>query len=130
MKNNVEKMNYDNLIIGTTPALQVQGGELYKATGSAKTIKRGTILAVVTGGAAEGKLIPLGATQSDASAMTANCILCDDVTVGTEGNEKVSVYTAGCFNLNQVIVESEHTISAADLDALRMRGIVLKAASK
>lgn len=59
----------------------------------------------------------------------ADCILCDDVVVGTESDENVSVYTAGCFNLNKVHVATGYTISADDFDALRKYGIVFKAAS-
>ena len=58
----------------------------------------------------------------------ADCILCDDVVVGTESDENVSVYTAGCFNLNKVHVATGYTISADDFDALRKYGIVFKAA--
>jgi len=58
----------------------------------------------------------------------ADCILCDDVVVGTESDENVSVYTAGCFNLNKVHVADGYTISATDFDALRKYSIVFKAA--
>ena len=130
LRNKVGEMTYDGLIIDVSPAPRVEGGELYKASGSEMTVKRGTVLGLVAGGAAAGKLVPLGTTQGDSTSITANCILCDDVVVGTSGNEKVAVYTAGCFNSNKLITVEEHAIDAADIDALRIRGIVIKAASK
>lgn len=59
-----------------------------------------------------------------------DCILCDDVTVGTSDDVIATVYTAGCFNTDKVIVKSGYTITAADYDTLRKYGIVFKAASK
>lgn len=39
------------------------------------------------------------------------------------------MYTAGCFDPGKVIVADEYTITEGDLDALRMRDIVFKAAA-
>ena len=60
----------------------------------------------------------------------ADCVLCDDVVVGTESDVIVSVYTAGCFNLNKVHVATGYTITEDDFDVLRKYGIVFKAASE
>ena len=64
-----------------------------------------------------------------AEATCAGCgCLCDDIEVGT-ADEKVAVYTAGCFNIDRVTVADSYTITDGDKDNLRMRGIVFKAAA-
>ena len=49
--------------------------------------------------------------------------------VGTAADEKVAVYTAGCFDIGKVTVSASYTITESDKDNLRMRGIVFKAAA-
>ena len=44
-------------------------------------------------------------------------------------DEKVAVYTAGCFDIGKVTVSASYTITEGDKDNLRMRGIVFKAAA-
>ena len=61
--------------------------------------------------------------------LTPDCVLCDDVEVGTAADENVAVYTAGCFDPDKVTVAESYTISQTDKDNLRMRGIVFKAAA-
>lgn len=68
-------------------------------------------------------------TYDNAAANTPDCVLCDDVTVGAEADEIVAVYIAGCFNTGKITVKDGYTMTEADLDALRCRGIVFKAAS-
>ena len=55
----------------------------------------------------------------------ADCVLAEDVTVGTTDDENVLVYIAGCFNEDALIVAEGYTISAADKDELRKKGILL-----
>ena len=64
------------------------------------------------------------------NTITPDCILCDDVVVGTENDVIATVYTAGCFNTEKIKVASGYTVTAADFDTLRKYGIVFKAASK
>lgn len=119
----------DNLIVGLTPAPMVHGGTIRKGSAEA-TYKRGTIMAKSSGTAGDGKLVVLGSEAASSETLTADCILCDDITVGTEADEAVAVYIGGCFNSNKVIVADEYTLTEADKDNLRMRGIILKAAAK
>lgn len=109
----------DDLIASTIPAIQVAGGTI-AGLDKETELKRGTILAKDS----TGKL----AILSSAENLTPDCILCDDTVVGTD-DVTVAVYTAGCFNLNKVIVADEYTITEADKDALRCRNIVFKAAA-
>lgn len=59
----------------------------------------------------------------------ADCILCDDIEVGTADDVNAAVYTAGCFDPSKLTVASGYTLTDADYDALRKYGIVFKAAS-
>ena len=58
-----------------------------------------------------------------------DCILCDDVTVADDADAKVAVYIAGCFDPNKLTLGTDATISTADKDILREKGIILKAAA-
>ena len=71
----------------------------------------------------------LGTAAVSNETLTPDCILCDDIEVGTAADEKVAVYTAGCFDIGKVTVLASYTITEGDKDNLRMRGIVFKAAA-
>ena len=58
-----------------------------------------------------------------------DCILCDDVTVGTTDDVTVPVYIGGCFDPDKLTLKAGAALSTADKDILRMKGIILKAAS-
>lgn len=115
-------MNFDGLFTDVVPAVQVRGGIIRKQTTSAVTLKRGTILAKSYGTAGDGKLVILGSTAANNETLTPDCVLCDDVEVGTAADENVAVYTAGCFDPDKVTVAESYTISQTDKDNLRMRG--------
>lgn len=123
------EMNFDGLFTDVVPAVQVRGGTIRKQTTSAVTLKRGTILAKSYGTAGDGKLVVLGTAAVSNETLTPDCILCDDIEVGTAADEKVAVYTAGCFDPDKVTVAESYTISQTDKDNLRMRGIVFKDAA-
>ena len=71
----------------------------------------------------------LGTAATGDEVLTANCILCDDVEVGTSDDVTVPVYLTGCFNTNRCIVADSYTMTEADKDALREGGIFFKAAA-
>lgn len=121
-------MEYDGLVTGLNPPVQVSGGTIRKLSAKA-TLKRGTVLAKSSGTAGDNKLVVLGTSAASNETLTPDCILCDDTEVGTSNDESVCVYTAGCFDIGKVIVADSHTITEADKDNLRMRGIVFKAAA-
>ena len=75
------------------------------------------------------KLVVLGTAATGDEVLTANCILCDDVEVGTSDDVTVPVYLTGCFNTNKCIVADSYTMTEADKDALREGGIFFKAAA-
>lgn len=119
------EMAYDGLFTDLTPKAQVRGGTIRKGDAEV-TLKRGTILAKSS---ADNKLVVLGSDAAEGETLTPDCVLCDDITVGTVADEVVAVYTAGCFDPNKVVVASGYTITEGDMDNLRMRGIVFKAAA-
>lgn len=121
-------MNYDGLFTDVVPAVQVSGGTIRKLSAAA-TLKRGTILAKSSGTAGDGKLVVLGTAAVTNETLTPDCILCDDIDVGTSADEKVAVYTAGCFDPDKVSVTASYSITETDKDNLRMRGIVFKDAA-
>ena len=123
------EMNFDGLFTDVVPAVQVRGDIIRKQTTSAGTLKRGTILAKSYGTAGDGKLVILGSTAANNETLTPDCVLCDDVTVGTDADEKVAVYTAGCFDPDKVSATASYSITETDKDNLRMRGIVFKDAA-
>lgn len=114
----VGTMEFDGLITALIPHVQVQGGTIGK-TSTETTLKRGTLL-----GKNESGVLSVydGTTEPD-------CILCDDVVVGTTDDVAVPVYTAGCFNTDKVTVAADYAITESDKDKLRGLGIVFKAAS-
>ena len=121
-------MEFDGLIADINPKLVVSGGTIRKLS-KADTIKRGTILAKSSGTSGDGKLVVLGTAATGDEVLTANCILCDDVDVGTADDVTAPVYLMGCFNSNKVTVADRYTMTEADKDALRNGGIVFKAAA-
>ena len=122
------EMDFDGLLTDIKPAPEVRGGTIRKLSAAA-TLKRGTILAKSSGTGGDGKLVALGTTAVSNETLTPDCILCDDVEIGTAADENAAVYTAGCFDPDKVIVASGHSITESDKDNLRMRGIVFKAAA-
>ena len=118
-------MEFDGLIADINPKLVVSGGTIRKLS-KADTIKRGTVLAKSGG---DNKLVVLGTAAASNEVLTAYCILCDDVAVGTTDDVIAPVYLMGCFNSNKVTVADSYTMTEADKDALRNGGIVFKAAA-
>lgn len=118
----------DGLITDIKPPVIVRGGTIRKLS-AAGTLTRGTILAKSTGSAGDGKLVILGTAKATNETLTADCILCEDTAVGTTEDVVAPVYYAGCFDLNKCTVKSGYTASVTDLDKLRERGILFKAAS-
>lgn len=124
----VGSMEYDGLISGLTPETKVAGGTIRKLA-EAATYVRGTILAKSSGEQGDSKLVILGTEAGAGETLTPDCILADDIEVGTDEDVNVAVYDMGCFNPDKLTVKDGYEITEADKDALRVRGIFLTAAS-
>lgn len=83
------------------------------------------MLALSAGTAGDGKLVILGSTANTNETLTANCILAEDVEVGTTANVTVLAYRTGHFARNKLAVASGYTLKATDEEELRKAGILL-----
>ncbi len=115
-------VEFEKLFAGLEPKALVHGATIRKL-GTAATIKRGTLLSKSS---TDGKLVVFGTAAASDETLTADCILTDDVDVGTSADENVTVYIAGNFNEAALIFEATGaTISETDRDELRKKGIIL-----
>ena len=124
LNDKVGSMEYDKLIAGITPPVKVASGIITKLSASA-TYPRGTVLCRSSGTGGDGKLKILGTAAGSNETLTPDCILCDDEDIGTDADANVAVYVMGCFNEDALTVDGEYTITQADKDTLRERGIYL-----
>ena len=95
------EVEYDNLIVGLTPPKRVGAGKIASTGSKEATYTRGTVFAK---SAKDGKLYILGSTAASGDTLTADCILTDDVTVPATGDATTTVYLAGCFNPDKLVV--------------------------
>lgn len=114
----------DNLINSNVPGADVFSVIVRKGT-AAVTLKRGTVLALSGGTAGDGKLVVLGTAAATNETLTANCVLAEDVEVGTAADVTALAYRTGHFNRNKLIVGSGYTLKATDEEELRKGGILL-----
>ena len=116
----------ENLFAGLDPRALTKAGVLRKL-GTAATLVRGTLLAKSSGSAGDGKLVIFGTTASTNETLTADCVLAEDVAVGTSADENALVFITGNFNEDELTLASGASLTEADRDALRVRGILLGA---
>lgn len=120
---NLGSVGYDGLIVANEPVADVFTVTIRKEATAAATYKRGTVLALSAGTA--GKLVILGSTATTNETLTANCILAEDVEVGTTADVTVLAYRTGHFARNKLAVASGYTLKATDEEELRKAGILL-----
>lgn len=119
---NLGSVGYDGLIVANEPVADVFTVTIRKEATAAATYKRGTVLALSAG---DGKLVILGSTATTDETLTANCILAEDVEVGTTADVTVLAYRTGHFARNKLAVASGYTLKATDEEELRKAGILL-----
>ena len=121
---NLGSVGYDGLIVANEPVADVFTVTIRKEA-TAATYQRGTVLALSAGTADDGKLVILGSTATTNETLTANCILAEDVEVGTTADVTVLAYRTGHFARNKLAVASGYTLKATDEAELRKAGILL-----
>ena len=121
---NLGSVGYDGLIVANEPVADVFTVTIRKEAAAA-AYKRGTVLALSAGTAGDGKLVILGSTATTNETLTANCILAEDVEVGTTADVTVLAYRTGHFARNKLAVASGYTLKATDEEELRKSGILL-----
>ena len=104
----------------------ITGLRTIRKLSAAATYKAGTALALSGGTAGDGKLVILGAAAASNETLTANCILAEDVEVGTDADVQALVYLSGHANANKLAVANSYTIKASDIEAFRAAGIYLE----
>lgn len=119
---------YDGLIYDINPPADVFAVKIRKQSSDAVTLKRGTVLALSTGTAGDNLMVMLGTTAATNETLTANCILAENVEVGTTEDAVALAYRTGHFASNKLIVASGKTFGAADKEALRDVGILISEA--
>lgn len=119
---NIGAVEYDGLIVNNVPVADVVTVKLAAGTG---ILKRGTVLALSASTDGDGKLVILGPTTTTNETLTANCILAEDVEVGTTADVTVLAYRTGHFARNKLAVASGYTLKATDEEELRKAGILL-----
>ena len=119
---NLGSVGYDGLIVANEPVADVLTVTIRKEATAAATYKRGTVLALSAG---TGKLVILGSTATTNETLTANCILAEDVEVGTTADVTVLAYRTGHFARNKLAFASGYTLKATDEEELRKAGILL-----
>lgn len=124
---NLGTVDYDGLIVTNEPVADVFTVTIRNAAGAEATLKRGTVLALLSGGTADdGKMVALGTTAKSNETLTANAILCDDTKVGADADVEATAYRTGHFARNKLIFGgSSYTLKPADEEALRAAGILL-----
>lgn len=122
---NIGAVEYDGLIVNNVPVADVFSVTIRKET-AATVLKRGTVLALSgSGTAADDCMVILGTTAASNEVLSANCVLADDVEVGTNANVTALAYRTGHFARNKLIFSGEYTLKPADEEALRAAGILL-----
>ena len=93
---NLGTVDYDGLIVTNEPVADVFTVTIRKEASAKATLKRGTVLALSSGTAGDGKMVALGTTAASNETLTANAILCDDTEIGTGADVEA---TACCPSL-------------------------------
>lgn len=124
---NLGTVDYDGLIVTNEPVADVFTVTIRKEASAKATLKRGTVLALSSGGTAGvGKMVALGTTAASNETLTANAILCDDTEIGTDADVEATAYRTGHFARNKLIFGgSGYALKPADEEALRAAGILL-----
>ena len=122
---NIGTVDYDGLIVTNEPVADVFTVTIRKEASAKATLKRGTVLALSSGTAGDGKMVALGTTAASNETLTANAILCDDTEIGTDADVEATAYRTGHFARNKLIVKDSYTLKATDEEELRKAGILL-----
>lgn len=123
---NLGTVDYDGLIVTNEPVADVFTVTIRKEASEKATLKRGTVLALSSGTADDGKMVALGTTAASNETLTANAILCDDTEIGTDADVEATAYRTGHFARNKLIFGgSGYALKPADEEALRAAGILL-----
>lgn len=115
---------HDGLIAAPYPPADVFHVTVRKLSAAA-TLKRGSLLDLSSGTGGDSKYVIHGTTAGDNETLTANCILAEDVAVGTAADVTALAYRTGHFVEGKLILADGATLAAGAKEALRDVGILL-----
>lgn len=117
----IGEVSIENLFAGLEPHALTKAGVIRKLE-EAEVLSRGTLMAKSS---VDGKLVIFGTTADTDETLTPDCVLVTDMEVGTSEDENALVYITGNFNEDALIMAEGTSLTEADRDALRIRGIIL-----
>lgn len=118
---------HDGLIAAPFPPADVFHVTVRKLSAAA-TLKRGSLLDLSSGTGGDSKYVIHGTDAGDNETLTANCILAEDIAIGTAADVTALAYRTGHFVQNNLIVVEGKTLAAGAKEALRDVGILLSSA--
>lgn len=126
---NLGSVGYDELFVENIPEADVVTVKLAASQG---ILARGSLISGTPGGnfalvaaALGNKVTVTGEAESATVTETAAYVLADDVDTGTSGAVVCVAYRTGHFNRNAIKVGTSYTLTAADEEFLRGKGILL-----
>ena len=134
---NIGTVDYDGLIVTNEPVADVFTVTIRKEASAKATLKRGTVLALSSGTAGDGKMVALGTVITGAAggelsaaaaalvATNAVYILADETDTGTGTAVTATAYRTGHFARNKLSTDGSYTLVAADEEIMRNAGILL-----
>lgn len=103
------------------------GKTYYTRSGSAGSYVYTAVVGPLVGNIANyWEMTAAAVTAVAAESLTPVYVLAEDTPVGIAADVVAVAFRSGCFSPAHVTVAAEYTITAADLDALRIRDIVFK----
>lgn len=114
----------DKLILNAKHPIDVKSIAIANGRG---VIARGTVLSLVK---ETGAYVVCGNTV-EGKTVVANCIVAEDVDTGSTatGTSPCCIYISGSFNQNSLIVKTDYTMTATDIENLRSAGIFVGSAN-
>lgn len=120
-------MSFDGLIAAVNPPANVFHVTIRKLSVAA-TYERGTLLDLSSGSGGDSKYVIHGTAAGSNETLTANCILAEDVSIGTAADVTARAYRTGHFTENKLILAEGATLATGAKEALRDVGILLSSA--
>lgn len=115
---------HDGLIAAPYPPADVFHITVRKLSAAA-TLKRGSLMDLSSGTAGDSKYVIHGTNAASNETLTANCILAEDVAVGTAADVTALAYRTGHFVEGKLILADGATLATGAKEALRDVGILL-----
>lgn len=123
--------DYNDIFASATPTahvatVKVQGNQV---DGDDETLHRGTVLVGTPGGTLKPIEAAVGITASGTGTVTVAAptvvVLAEDVDVTKDVDSVAIAYKSGNFRFEALLTDPDYTLTAADLDYMRMHGIIV-----